>query len=77
MRLRRNREEVLRRQRRRDGDIRHGGHHHHHHPHDHLEAGEVRVERVQNVIPAPVAQQAEQNPTHNRPNRDVDNFQPK
>ena len=77
MRLRRNREEVLRRQRRRDGDMRHGGHHHHHHPHDHLEAGEVRVERVQNVIPAPVAQQAEHNPTHNRPNRDVDNFQPK
>lgn len=76
MRLRRNREEVLRRQRRRDGDMRHGGHHHHH-PHDHLEAGEVRVERVQNVIPAPVAQQAEHNPTHNRPNRDVDNFQPK
>ena len=76
MRLRRNREEVLRRQRRRDGDMRHGGHHHHH-PHDHLEAGEVRVERVQNVIPAPVAQQAEQNPTHNRPNRDVDNFKPK
>merc|ERR1719481_265683 len=75
MRLRRNREEVLRRQRRRDGDVRHGGHHHHH-PHEHLEAGEVRVERVQNVIPPP-AQQHNQNPTHNRNNRDVDNFQPK